>query len=131
MVKAVRGAIQVAANTPEAIRDAAVRLAAALLEANRLQQEQCVSVLFSVTRDLNKANPASGLRSVGFRDTPLFCVQEAEIEGGMERVIRILLTFRSDAAAPARPVYLDGAERLRPDLASGPVSDGPDAPGAG
>ena len=117
MVRAVRGAIQVAANTREAIYASAARLATALLEENGLAEEHCVSVLLSVTGDLNKANPAAGLRTIGFRDTPLFCMQEAEIEGGMERVIRMLLTYRKESDAPPRPVYLDGAERLRPDLA--------------
>jgi chorismate mutase len=119
MVKAVRGAIQVAANTREAIQAAAIRLASALLKANALKEESCISLVFSVTRDLNKANPASGLRTAGFHNTPLFCVQEAEVSGSMERVIRILLTFQSEHGAEPRPVYLDGAERLRPDLARG------------
>jgi chorismate mutase len=119
MVRAVRGAIQVADNTREAIHGAAQRLAAALLEANNLGEEQLISVLISVTRDLNAANPATGLRTLGFQDTPLFCVQEAEIEGGMERVIRILLTYQSEGETAPRPVYLDGAAELRPDLASG------------
>ena len=53
---------------------------------------QIISVLFSVTKDLTKANPATGLRAHGFSDTPLFCLQEADIEGAEPRIVRVLLT---------------------------------------
>lgn len=101
---------------PQAIRKAAERLVAELLGKNEIGKERIVSILFSVTRDLTRANPAAAARALGLEETPLFCLQEAQIEGAMPRVIRVLVTYESDGERPPVPVYLDGAEALRPDL---------------
>jgi chorismate mutase len=78
--------------------------------------------------DLTAANPATGLRRTGFSSTPLFCTQEARIDGALPRVIRALVTFESLERRASVPVYLDGAEALRPDLGEA----GPSTPrGAG
>jgi chorismate mutase len=116
MVRAVRGAIQVGTDTADAIWDGASRLVAGLLSANTIREKDIVSLVFSVTSDLRSGNPAAGVRRTGFAGTPLFCVQEAELEGAMPRVIRALLTWNARGRAPAVPVYLDGAAALRPDL---------------
>jgi chorismate mutase len=118
-VRAVRGAIRVAENSSEAIRTAAVRLTSELLARNAVVPERIVSLVFSQTRDLTRANPAEAARSLGLADVPLFCLQEAEVEGSMPRVIRALLTYASQEQARPVPVYLDGAEALRPDLFPG------------
>ncbi len=119
MTKAVRGAIQVGENSARSIEEAAVRLVREVLRANVIAENHLVSVVFSMTDDLTAANPATGLRRDGFAATPLFCVQEAKIDGGMSRVLRILVTWDSRGHRPAVPVYLDGAEVLRPDLGTG------------
>ncbi len=116
-VKAVRAAIQVRENAPEPIRRASVRLIQEVLRRNAIAEEQIVSAVFSLTRDLDQANPATAVRDTGFRRTPLMCLQEAFIQGQMPRVIRLLLTYRTSADRIPQPVYLDGAENLRPDLA--------------
>ena len=117
MTRAVRGAIQVAGNTASAIEAAGARLATEMLRVNGIAENHIVSILFSMTGDLTAANPATGLRRTGFSDTPLFCTQEARVDGSLPRVIRALVTYdAADSAAPL-PVYLDGAEGLRPDLA--------------
>jgi chorismate mutase len=118
-VRAVRGAIRVAENSSEAIRAAAVRLTSELLARNAVVPERIVSLVFSLTRDLTRANPAEAARSLGLSDVPLFCLQEAEIAGSMPRVIRALLSYASEEQARPVPVYLDGAEALRPDLFPG------------
>ena len=116
-VKAVRGAIQVAQNSEEAIGQGAVRLARELLQVNGLAEGDLVSVLFTLTPDLDRANPATALRTLGFSRTPLLCLQEAFIQGQLPRVIRLLLTYRAAPESEPRPVYLEGAAALRPDLA--------------
>ena len=116
MTKAVRGAIQVADNAAEEIGAAAVRLVTEVLRVNGIAENEIVSIIFSVTDDLTVANPAAALRTVGFRDTPLFCVQEARVDGGLPRAIRVLLTWETAARRSPRPVYLEGARVLRPDL---------------
>jgi chorismate mutase len=127
MTRAVRGAIQVASDTREAIHEAGSRLVSEVLAANGLAASDIVSLLFSLTEDLGAGNPATGLREGGFADVPLFCVQEARVEGSMPRVVRLLATFEIpsswDATGRTRAVavYLDGARALRPDLMQGPA----------
>jgi chorismate mutase len=44
-------------------------------------------------------------------------MQELEIEGMLERVIRVMV-ITNTAKMQTRPIFLDGAEQLRPDLAN-------------
>ncbi len=125
MIQAVRGAIQVAQNSRPAIHQAAARLVREMLDRNAVPETDIVSILFSVTGDLTAANPATGLRELGFADTPLFCCQEPVVDGGMPRVIRVLLTWECARRTRGAPVYLDGAAALRPDPGARPVTDIP------
>jgi monofunctional chorismate mutase len=122
MVKAVRGAITVRENSAEAIREASRRLLLELLQCNRVVMRRILSLVFSVTRDLTRLNPAGVARELGLTDTPLFCVQEADIEGALPRVIRVLITYSAPRGRAPVPVYLEGARGLRPDLAEGAES---------
>jgi chorismate mutase len=115
--RAVRGAIQVAEDVASAIHAAAIRLVERVLSANSISVDDIVSILFSVTTDLKSANPATGLRQKGFDSTPLMCAQEPEVRGAMPRVVRVLVTYEARRRRPVVPIYLDGAEALRPDLA--------------
>jgi chorismate mutase len=125
VTRAVRGAIQVASDSREVIHEAGARLVRAVLEANALAESDLVSLVFSLTADLRSGNPATGLRREGFAEVPLFCVQEASVEGSMPRVIRLLATFEVPASwaaagrSRAEAVYLEGARALRPDLSKG------------
>ena len=119
MTRAVRGAIQVGEDEAHAVAAATLKLIGELLRVNAIQEKAIVSIVFSLTEDLRAANPATALRSVGFAATPLFCTQEPRIDGGMPRVIRVLLTFEQGRARETVPVYLDGAEALRGDLPHG------------
>jgi monofunctional chorismate mutase len=109
----------VAENSAAAIREATVRLVSELLGRNSVQEGCVISLLFSVTRDLTKANPATAARSLGLEQAPLFCLQEADFEGSLARVIRVLLTYEGERERPPVPVYLEGAAALRPDLSEG------------
>ena len=116
MTVAVRGAIQVSSNDADAIRGAGLRLLETVLGSNEVASEDIVSIIFSVTPDLTRANPATAARGAGLAETPLFCVQEAFVEGQPDRIIRMLMTYRGGSDRKPLPVYLDGAEVLRPDL---------------
>jgi chorismate mutase len=122
MVRAVRGAIQLSETNAAAIEQAGTRLVAEMLRQNGIAEDHIVSILFSMTEDLTAANPATGLRRTGFASTPLFCTQEARVQGALPRVIRALLTFDSEGGRPPVPVYLDGAESLRPDIGGSPAA---------
>jgi chorismate mutase len=116
MIRAVRGAVGIDRNEAGEIHSGAHRLVREILSRNRIEEGRIVSVLFSVTKDLTKANPATGLRSDGFADTPLFCVQEADIEGAEPGIVRVLITYSAERGDAPVPVYLGRAAELRPDL---------------
>ena len=116
MIRAVRGAVGVERNEAQEIYSGAHRLVREILGRNRIEEGQIVSIMFSVTKDLTKGNPATGLRSFGFADTPLFCVQEADIEGAEPRILRVLVTYSAAETSAPVPVYLGRAMELRPDL---------------
>ncbi|MDR2517899.1 MAG: chorismate mutase [Spirochaetaceae bacterium] len=112
-LKALRGAA-CALNEKEDISRQAAALYDALLRENRLQEEDLVSLIFSVTKDLDAENPASALRRSGrAREAALFAVQEADTAGSPARVIRAL----AHCYLTGEPVhiYRNGAESLRPD----------------
>lgn len=119
MVSAVRGATFVENNTKESIEEATIDLMTKILEANSLKERNIISVVFSLTEDLTAANPASSLRSVGFHDVPLFCVQEPKYQTSRGKTLRSLVTFKKffNFGKP-KPVYTGGAQVLRPDLFS-------------
>jgi chorismate mutase len=120
VIRAVRGAVGIERNDRQEIQSGAHRLVEEILNRNKIEEAQIISVLFSVTKDLTKGNPATGLRSYGFADTPLFCVQEADIEGAEPGILRVLVTYSSQSGQTPVPVYLGRAAELRPDL-NGPA----------
>ena len=89
-----------------------------LLEKNAILEDDIVSVMFTVTADLTALNPATALRQAGFgKAVALFAAAEPCIANSLPRVIRVLVTYYG-SKKPV-PVYLNGAEMLRPDLGNG------------
>ena len=116
-VRAARGAIVVAEDTPERLHAATGKLLEALLERNAVDHDDLISILFTVTDDLRSAFPAEAARRMGMGDIPLLCAREIPVEGSMPSVVRVLMHFHTDLALrDVTHVYLDGAERLRDDL---------------
>ena len=119
---AFRGAICVE-NTVESITENVCLMCRELFTRNNIKAEDIVSLQFSITDDITVLNPATALRrgnpGLDVSQIPLFCTQEAKIEGGMKFVVRALLTSYVDTAAGKAPerhnVYLNGTEKLRPD----------------
>ena len=115
---ALRGASQ-ARNDEEDLRLQTLTLYDELLRLNKLDEKDLVSVIFSLTADLDAQNPAAALRGEGRAgDAALFVVQEASIRGALERVIRVLIHCYLDEESLPVHVYRNGAEILRPDRAS-------------
>ena len=119
MIQAVRGAIQIDENNAEKIRLSVIQLVTTIASENELPIADIVSIQFTQTKDLTALNPATALRTEGFSDVPLFCSQEPGYDGALPRMIRVLVTYRSEAVERPTPVYLNGAEKLRSDLFSG------------
>jgi chorismate mutase len=120
---ALRGATQ-ALNTAEDIEKWTVFLYDGLLKLNKLEESDIVSVVFSMTRDLDEENPAAALRHAGRASSaPLFVAQEAFVRGGFPRTIRALIHCHLDEGAVTRHFYCNGAEALRPDRAESGGAD--------
>jgi chorismate mutase len=116
-VRAVRGAIQVDADEREAILDATTELLREVLERNRLEADDLISVVFTATPDLRSEFPAYAARQMGITDVPLLCAQEIDVPGAMPRVLRLLAHVETDLSRhDVRHVYLRGAAGLRTDL---------------
>jgi chorismate mutase len=114
-LRALRGAI-CAANTAESVAAQTVKLYDTLLARNGLSEEDIVSLFFSLTGDLDALNPAAALRRAGRAgDLAMMVFQEAAVPESLPGAIRLLV--HAPLAGKARHVYLDGAERLRPDRA--------------
>jgi chorismate mutase len=116
-LRAARGAIRVPSDDGDALLGSTERLLSAVLQRNRIEPEDLVSIMFTATEDLRAAFPAEAARRMGLGRVPLMCAQEISVEGSMASVIRILLHFHSDRTLDeVEHVYLDGAESLRDDV---------------
>lgn len=117
---AIRGAVCVE-NTPEDITNWVCKMCNEIVNKNNLAVEDLVSIQFTVTKDITKLNPATALRKgnmkINVSSVPLFCSQEPEIEGSLDSVIRVLIHCYVDEISNRYNVYLNGAEKLRPDFA--------------
>ena len=116
-LRGVRGAVQIAHDTEEAILAGAEELLRALVAANGIREEDVASVFFSTTADLTTAYPAQAARRLGWRRVALFGMQEQSIQGELPRVIRVLIHWQTEKGlADIHHVYLGETIALRPDL---------------
>ena len=112
---ALRGAVM-AANDENDIKKQVLNLYDELLSRNNLKEEDLVSIIFSVTGDLDAKNPAAALRDGGRAgEAALFVTREADFKGGYEKVIRVLIHCYLNKESKPVHVYTNGAEVLRPD----------------
>ncbi|HWJ03914.1 MAG TPA: chorismate mutase, partial [Verrucomicrobiae bacterium] len=119
LVRGIRGAITVAENTSNAIREATKELLEAMVKENGLDPELIASAIFTVTKDINGDFPASAARDMGWNMVPLICATEIDVPGGMARVIRVLLHVNTiKPQGEIKHIYLRGAVGLRKDLAA-------------
>lgn len=117
-VRAIRGAVQVEANTAESIAAGTKELLAEILRSNGVSVESVISVLLTATPDLNAAFPAAAAREVGFESTPLLCAVEIDVVGALPRVVRALATVETELSSKEiNHIYLGGAKALRRDIA--------------
>jgi chorismate mutase len=116
-VRAIRGAIQIDADTREDVLEGSAELVTAVLERNRLSADDIISILFTATPDLTAEFPAYAARLLGLTDVPLMCASEIAVPGAMPRVLRLLAHVETDLGrVDVRHVYLRGAAALRSDL---------------
>lgn len=116
-VRAVRGATQLEEDSREHMLERVAEMVVDVMESNDLTVDDFISVIFTATSDLVSEFPAYAARRLGFGDVPLICARELEIEGSMERVVRMMAHIETDLPkADVTHVYLHGAANLRRDL---------------
>jgi chorismate mutase len=112
---ALRGAFQ-CLNTEEDIIEQTALMYDELLSANKLDERDIVSLIFSVTDDLDAINPCTALRKSGRAgELALFGVREAQCANSLPRTIRALVHCYLEDGAVVHHIYRNGAEALRPD----------------
>lgn len=117
MIRAIRGAAGCDENTADAIRLATTTLVESMLSRNEVHHDDLVSILFTMTPDLNAEFPAAAARALGLGDVPLLCATEIAVPGSMERVVRIMMHVESERPrSELHHVYLGRARALRDDL---------------
>lgn len=117
MIRGVRGATTVEADTKEEILTATRQLLALMIRVNQIRTEDVASALFSVTTDLNAEFPALAARQLGWLEVPMLCTHELSVPGSLQKCIRILVHWNTEKTqSQIQHVYIREAVRLRPDL---------------
>lgn len=115
--RGVRGATTVKKNSKEAIVDATKEMLDEIVAINGIAPEDIASAFFSTTKDLNAEFPAIAARQIGWKDVPLMCMHEMEVPNSLPMCVRVMIHWNTNkSASEIRHVYMNGAEKLRPDL---------------
>ena len=116
--RAIRGAISVNDNTPESLEKATIELISEILEKNSIDKEDIISVIFTLTSDLDAAFPAKFARlQLGWDDIAMICTYEIPVPGSLPKCMRVLMHINSKLEkSRIKHVYMGKAANLRPDL---------------
>ena len=113
----IRGAITVEEDTENDIITSTEELLKKIIKANAVDLENIVSIVFSSTTDLKSAYPAKAARQIGILNAGLLCLQEMQVNGSMNKCIRVLMHLNGEASQKnAKHIFLREAVKLRPDL---------------
>jgi chorismate mutase len=116
VVRAIRGAISVSENTPEAILESTGELLAEVIGRNGLATDDLISIIFTATPDLTAEFPAVAAREAGLTSIPLLCAREIPVPGSLGMCIRVMMHCTAPRERENQHVYLRAARTLRPDL---------------
>ena len=118
--RGIRGAITIDSDTKEEIKSATVELLSEIIKQNEIDIEDISSLIFTVTKDIKADFPAKYARlELGFKYVPMMNFMEADIDGAIEKCIRVLLTANtSKKQDEIKHIYLRGAKNLRKDLSN-------------
>jgi len=112
----IRGATTANGNSFGEIENAVVELIDELISRNNLIKRNLLSIIFTVTKDLDSCFPASiarkynGLDSVAFLDC-----QQMYVPNDIDFCIRLMAQVLLPANTTVKHPYLRGASKLRPD----------------
>ena len=113
---ALRGATTSKGDTDFHIKDAVTELIQELITRNNLNQENIISITFTVTKDLTSCFPASIARKYfNFDKVALLDCQQMFVPNDINFCIRLLaLVYLESYKKPVHP-YLNESANLRPD----------------
>lgn len=117
-VRGIRGAITVNENTAEHIKDATYEMISKIINLNSINEDDIISIIFTITKDLNQIYPSVVIREhFNWNDTPILNFEEKDIVNNLKKCIRVLIYIHSDKSKKdIIHVYLKEAKKLRPDL---------------
>ena len=113
---ALRGATTSKGDTDFFIKDAVIELIKELINRNNLNQENIISITFTVTKDLTSCFPASIARkNFKFDNVAFLDCQQMFVPNDVNFCIRLLaLVYLESDREPLHP-YLNESSKLRPD----------------
>ncbi len=116
-IVAIRGAITVDKNNIDNIAESTKELILKMEKANKIKREKVISIIFSVTKDLDADYPAKTARELGYTHSGLMCFNEMEVINSLSKCIRIMILYDGETCqSNVKHIYLKGAKILRPDL---------------
>ena len=95
-VLAIRGATTVTSNNKDEILKETSKLIETIILKNELNNEDIISMCFTMTKDLDAVYPAVAAREMGITDAALMCMQELYIKGSLEKCIRCAVLCNTD-----------------------------------
>jgi chorismate mutase len=117
-IRGIRGAIQLENDSSEEMVEAVSDLLTQMLTANKLENEDLISIILTATPDLTSEFPAVAARKIGLGTVPLLCAVEINVAQALPRVVRVLMHAHLDRPlVDVKHIYLRGATVLRKDLA--------------
>ncbi|MGN0181923.1 MAG: (d)CMP kinase [Candidatus Ornithomonoglobus sp.] len=118
-VRAIRGATTVKENTKECITQASIEMIDKIIKKNNLDTGDMIDILFTVTPDITAMFPAAAVRKMGITEVPLLDMAAPDVDGALEMCIRVIVHINTDLGNnEMKHVYLNGAKKLRPDIAA-------------
>jgi chorismate mutase len=116
-VRALRAATTLDRDEREHLFARTQELMGELFGRNQLSEDDLISIVFTATDDIRSAYPAEAARVAGITHVPLLCARELDVEGGIERCVRLLVhAYTERSPQELRHVYLHDARQLRTDL---------------
>ena len=123
-IRAIRGAITVAEDTPDEVVSATRLLLEDMIARNGLAPDDMVSLIFTATGDVTSQFPAVAAREMGLLGVPLLCATEIPVPGSLPLCVRVMLHAYMPADREVSHCYLRDAVRLRDDLVDGSTGGG-------
>lgn len=115
-MKVIRGATTVEFDEKQHVIDAVKALLDEVFSSNAIKKQDVNAFVFSLTSDIHSYHPAKAARECGYDFAPLFAAVEPDIDGGLEKCIRLMLLTELSNDVKVKHIYQKGAKVLRKDI---------------